>query len=308
MSNTENNMDKKETITDLAIQQDINLGLDIVNRREEAFAFFKDLLKGRGNGVTSPNEAMLVYGRCRELALPFMATLDHMCVIQGKVCADIHIKSALALRAGHSLYWKQTKDYEPHYKYSDGTNEWISNLKPLKFVEEVGKEDPVVATLQYVWGASSKDAAISAGKSPFYNINGHNVAFDYITEYVGYRVRTLKNGKEETIEAKGSFSSLAGHLAQLGFGKNNGDYAGVRDPNSNWGKYEKRMVDVRAFDNLLKVIAADLTMGMPEISEMAEAFNMTYNVNASNGNAQLVSNTNIEDAKVIDEGVKDQKE
>lgn len=287
--------------TNLAIKtlDNLDYGLDLVNDRDGAVQFFTDLLKGRTSGVTSPNEAMMVYGRCRELNLPFMATLDHMCVIGGKVCADIHIKTALALRAGNSLWWEKIRDYEPQYKYTDGVNEWVSSLKPIKFLEELKKEDPIGETLQYAWDAESTKKAVDAGKKPFGNAIKHNVAFDYVTEYKFFRVRRLANGEEKTIEALGKFSSLEGHTAQLGYGSARSDYAGQRDPNSNWGKYEPRMVDVRAFDNGLKNIASDLTMGMPEIGEMAEVHNLQYKVDNATGNATVQSN--IEDVEAIEE-------
>ena len=259
-----------------------NLEIDILNRRDDAYKFFNDLLKGRKQGVTSPAEAMLVYGRCMELNLPFMYTIDHMSVIQGKVCADIHINTALALRAGASLWWEKTKDFEPLYQYTDSVNTWISPYKPNEFIEKLSKEDPVVATLQYVWDVASKEACTKAGKTPFWNSTGkHGMAIDYVTEYTFYRARTV-NGEYRPLVVKGKFSVAERHAAKLGYNKSN-----QPDPDSNWGKYERRMTDVRAWTNGFKEIASDLGMGMPEISEMADVAGIAYSFDPVTGNASV---------------------
>jgi len=264
-----------------------DLNLDLINDRDRAIDFFTSILKGRKSGVTSPAEAMMVYGRCKELSLPFLSTIDHMAVIGGKVCADIHIKTALALRAGNSLWWEKTKDYEPQYKYTDSVSTWISPHKPIKFLEELIKEDPYAVKLRYAWDPTSWAAVIKEGFIPFGNGISHNTPCDYVTEYTMYRIRKLSDGTIKTLTTKGSFSSLEGHVAQLGYGTPGKDYEGRRDPNGNWGKYEKRMVDVRAFDNAIKVIGADLLMGMPEISEMAEVTGVEYSFDPDTGNASV---------------------
>lgn len=284
----------------------IDLGLDLVNNREQAIEFFDSFLKGRTSGVTNHKEAMMVYGRCRELNLPFFSVVDRMCIIGGKVCADIHIKNALALRAGRNFWTEKVQDYEPHYQYSDGTNYWVSPHKPIEFLKELSKDDPMAEYLQYAWDEASTKRAVDAGKTPFGNTLGHNAVYDNVTTYKGYRMRTLLDGTTKVQEGIGSFSTRKGHIAQLGYGSKNSDYAGQRDPNGNWGKYEERMVDVRALDNLYKAIASDLMMGMSEIGEMAEAYNIEYTVNPQSGEHSVqreykesVKNS-AEDATIID--------
>ena len=284
-------MDEKKTnkqrFVPVTKVKDFTVSLDIVANRDEVFKFFADLLKGRNSGVTSVAEAMLVYGRCQELRLPFMSTLDHMCVISGKVCADIHIKQALALRAG-SLSWTRTKDFEPQYQYTDGESVWISPLTPIKFLKDLRdvQEDPIASSLFYVWDEASTAQCKQQGKKPFWNaLSKHNLVYDYVTEYRMTRTRKLSNGNVDTITGVGRFGRIDSHIAQLGYAK---DGSG-RDPNSNWGKYERRMIDVRAWDNAFKEVGADIAMGMPEISEMAEAYNIPYMVDQATGNAQILS-------------------
>lgn len=261
--------------------------IDILNNRQAAIGFFVDFLKGRKQGVTSPYEAMMVYARCRELQLPFASSIDHMAIIGGKICADIHIKTALALRASGTLWWEKVKDAELQYQYTDGTNYWTTPLKPIPFLEEAAKDDPVVATLQYVWDEASVEAAKKANKTPFYNVKGvHNQPYNLVTEYKFYRIRKDINGKDIVMTAIGKFSTLEGHIAQLGYGTK-GTYEGVRDPNSNWGKYEARMVDIRAWDNGFKEIGADLGMGMPEIGEMAEVHQIPYKFDPQTGDSRV---------------------
>lgn len=279
-------MDKtnKENALATVSNSGVLFDLDILNNRGEALQLFTDLLKGRKQGITTPYEALMVYTRCRELQLPFASSIDHMAIIGGKICADIHIKTALALRAGRNLWWEKIKDYEPQYKYTDGTNEWISPHKPNKFIEVESLEDPVIKNFQYVWDEASVEAARKAGKTPFYNSAGvHNAPWDYVTEYKFYRVREDKDGVNRTLTAIGRFSVLEGHIAKLGYSK---DGSG-RDPISNWGKYERRMVDVRAWDNGFKEIAADISMGMPEIGEMAEVAGISYKFDPKEGNASV---------------------
>lgn len=276
-------------------------GLDIVRNRDEAFEFFTELLKGRSNGVSTPREAMLVYGRCRELGLPFMSTLDHMVVIGDKVCADIHIKTALALRAGKSLYWEKLKDFEPQYKYTDGANVWISPLKPIPFLAELGKDDPIADRLQYTFDKASLEACEKANKTAFWNESGHNAPYDYVTEYKFYRIRKMADGNFKTIEAVSRFGRMQSYVAQLGFGKSGSEYEGTRDPNSNWGKYEPRMVDIRAFDDGLKQIASDLMMGLPEISEMAEVHNVEYYVDEDTNSVTVKHDKYASDIQDVEE-------
>lgn len=279
-------MDKtnKENALATVSNSGVLFDLDILNDRGRALQLFADLLKGRRQGVTTPNEALLVYARCRELQLPFASSIDHMAIIQGKICADIHIKSALALRAGRTLWWEKIKDYEPQYKYTDGTNEWISPHKPNKFIEIESQDDPVLKNFMYVWDEASVEAAKKANKTPFYNKAGvHNAPWDYVTEYKFYRTRKDAEGTPRTLTAFGRFSVVEGHVAKLGYAK---DGSG-RDPLSNWGKYERRMVDVRAWDNGFKEIAADISMGMPEIGEMAEVAGLSYHFDPENGNSSV---------------------
>ena len=283
---------EKGKSTSLAISN-FELNIDLLNHRKEAFALFTDMLKGRKQGVSNPTEAMMVYMRCKELNIPFANALDHMAIVQGKICADIHIKTTLALRARRTLWWEKIKDYEPQYKYTDGANSWISPLQPLAFIKEHSLIDPVLADAMYVWNEASYEKAIKANKTPIWNacVNGdklvHNIPWDYVTEYKFVRLCKLEDGTTKEMIAYGRFSSLEGHLAQLGYGGFKSDYAGVRDPNSNWGKYERRMVTIRAFDNGLKEIAADLTMGMPEIGEMAEVAGISYSFDEASGNASV---------------------
>jgi hypothetical protein len=278
--------ENKQRFVPVARHKDYTLSLDIVGNRDEAAAFFADLLKGRTDGVTSVAEAMLVYGRCRELRLPFMSTLDHMCVIGKKVCADIHIKTALALRAG-SLSWERIKDFEPQYQYTDGESVWISHLTPVKFLRHLKEveEDPLADSLFYVWNEASTADCASKNKRPFWNaLNAHNAVYDYVTEYRMIRKRKLVDGSYQSLEGIGRFGRIASHVARLGYAK---DGSG-RDSLSNWGKYERRMIDVRAWDNAFKEVASDIAMGMPEISEMAEAYDIPYNFDPETGNAQIV--------------------
>lgn len=280
----EKNEGKEKRFLPVSKAENFSLELDVLNRRDDVFKFFRDLLAGRKSGVTSNAEALMVYGRCKELRLPFLSTIDHMSVIQGKVCADIHIKTALALRAGSSLWWEKTKDYEPQYKYTDGTSSWVSPHKPIQFLDELRKEDPVAAKLQYCWDQESFKDASAKGMKPLWNIlEVHNAPFDYVTEYTFHRTRKLANGEEKELIVKSRFGLQDSHKAKLGYSK---DGSG-RDPESNWGKYEERMTDVRAWDDGFKEIGADLAMGMPEIGEMAEVAGIPYSFDPATGNSSV---------------------
>ena len=249
------------------------LDLDIINDREKSLELLKVLAKGKLAKEKTPEELMSMYVKSRELGIGFASAADHMHIVNGKTGVDIHIIKALLLKAGSGIWWEKIKDYEPQYKYTDGSNVWIKgdSSDPNKFL-------PIEC--MYVYDKASNKKAEDEGKHKVWKDGV--MPIDWITTYIFHReIKTKYSDEVKIITETSSFGWLEAIVAKLPLNKD-----GQLDPSSAWQKYKKLMIDHRAFTSGARAVGADLLMGVYETKELFDMNNISYTVDAD---AQVIN-------------------
>ena len=252
--------------TFVSIERSI-LDIDILNDPDKALELMKIMSKGALSKGKSAEALLAMYLKSRELGIGFASAADHMQVINNKTGVDIHIIKALLLKAGSSIWWEKLKDYEPRYKYTDGSNVWI------KF----GKADPdefLPVECMYVYDKETKNKCEADGKIAVWK---DDIApFDWITTYKFEREILLPYTKNVKILIEvSSFSWREAIVAKLPLDKTN-----QFNPDSNWQKYRKLMLDHRAFTFGARAIGSDLLMGVYETKELLDMNKISYTIDA----------------------------
>jgi hypothetical protein len=272
-------------------------------------AIFDDIAKNPNvKGITTAAQVLLLYVKAQELGVGFGNAIDHMHIINGKTGIDIHIAKAILLKAGKEIRWEKTMDYLPHYKYSDGSDSWISPLKPRKFIEWLKVEDPFYEGAMYVYdGASGKEAKESKAIGIF-NVDGADyvkmqvqaimadtamkpeaktnainsiktklIVHDYITEYKFTREVIFGRNEEIILKTETSrFSKRDGYKS----GKcKDLDKYGEPNTSSPWIAYNAIMVDHKAWFPGGRAIGDDLLMGCYETKELYDIEGYDYQTN-----------------------------
>lgn len=246
--------DKQEE-TGIALVESNNISLDLLNDSNRSFELLGNLVKSGKITAKTPEEAAVYYLKAKELGLPFITTMSHMSIINGKAGVDIHVLKAMVLRAGN-IFWEVVKEYEPHYKYSDGANSFSFPFKvpePYKVVSS--KED--------------RDIAVNQGFIPVFRSS--TVASNFITEYLFTRQIKMLDGSIKTLSAKGKFSTEEAIIAGLNL-KKDGSIA----EDSPWIKYNPLMTDHRAWTFGARAIASDILFGLLEIKELFDINKKQY--------------------------------
>ena len=244
------------------------LELDLLNDKDKALDLMGVLVKGKVAKDRSKEELLACYLKSRELGIGFVSAADHMHVVRGKMGVDIHIIKALLLKAGSNIWWECIRDFEPQYKYTDGNNVWIkpADAEPEKFLPR---------ECMYVYDKATTDKAKARGLIPVWKDVENGLApIDWVTTYKFSREISTKSGTK-VITEQGTFSWLEAVKAKLPM-DSNGQY----NPDSNWQKYTKLMIDHRAFTFGARSIGADLLMGLYETKELMDANNMKYTVDS----------------------------
>lgn len=211
--------------------------------------------------------AAILYGR--ELGLPEMTSVNNIYPINGKGTLSVHLLNALLQKNG--IVVEVIRNYEPCMNFA--------------FKGEDGK------AAIYKSGILTKrnpDGSIPEGCSPLILREGfadetpkdHEVKGTSITNYrtILRFTRMLKqmNGtyKESVIES--SFSLLEAQQAELFPQK------------SNWKNYTKQMTLNRALAFGARLIAADITMGMYETSELADTVDIPYKMVQNGDKVEII--------------------
>jgi len=244
------------------------LDIDIVNDREKALELFSVLVKSKQLTGKSPEEAMVLYIKSKELGLPFMTASDHMHIINGKAGVDVHILKAKLLKAGNNIWWEKTEDYVPLYKYVDGTGFQL-------ICSEAELNDLLPREYQYTYDEVSVKAAKDAKKVPVYKSNNFKPV-DWRTTYIFYRIKKIELTDElKTLTEVSSFSWDEAITAGLPL-----DKSGALNKDSNWVKRPKLMCDHRAFTNGARSIGADILFGLYDSKELLDENKKSYLINS----------------------------
>lgn len=249
-----------------------------------------NLSKSKKSGISSVEDGIAIFARARELNLPFLSSMEHIHVINGKTGLDVHLIKALLLKAG--VIFNKIKDYAPQYEYTDGNNLYVqlpdfativaspkeakemrakdSDAYPVwvcrcysTFNNQLLKEVQLTDKHKIVYSREEGAKVHNEGNIPIYIVPAKPI--DYVTEYEFSR--TVKGN---VMKAIGRFSYSEAMSAEL---FNNNTYQ----------KYGKVMISHRAFTYGAREIANDLLMGCMETTEL-----------------RVVNNQSISDSDFVD--------
>ena len=281
----------KDNRTMIVRHDEVNTALANVNLLDEkgiaqAEFFLKKILTSDKSGLKSVQDGLAIMMRAKDLNLPFSTCIEHIHVINGKTGVDVHIVTALLLRAG--IVWNCTKDYVPQYQYTDGNTIYLESQLPdyvvrcrnSKEAEEKTNDDVVgVYPLKYyadLKGNKYNEFEINSqcvkcinriqamkvaqeGKFPIIRIAAQPI--DFVTEYEFTRYKNI-NGKVVEMTAKSHFSYSEANAAGL-FEKDT------------YKKYSRILISHRAFAYGARDIASDYLMGVMTDDEIMEVIGNT---------------------------------
>jgi hypothetical protein len=241
-------------------------GLAIQTKLSSSLEVLKVLVKSRKIPAKSIEEAFVYYELSKELNLPFISSMAHMQIINGKLGVDVHILKALLLRAG-TVTWEKVLDYVPLYEYTDKvTTYWLNpingeNLDKFVFIpNDVDRETAI----------SMRNEAISVGKIAVFRTP--NTFVNTITKYKFTRLVKMIDGSHTKLVEYSDFSTSKKVIASLGMKD------GVPDPYSPHTKYPDVMQDHRAFTYGARAIASDLLYQAYSKEELCETYNVPYDL------------------------------
>jgi hypothetical protein len=190
-----------------------------------------------------------------QLGLPLMVAVNNIYPINGKTTMSTHLHRALLIK--HRIKFIKIYDKEPMYYYVIG--ELVKNDKGIEIlVPKKGADGNPIVLGKFTEKDSPKDKLVIKG----------NTIVDYITQYKFTRPVRDNFGNLFDYEAFGSFTLSEATLA------------GLTDKD-NWKNYLGRMLDARAFIYGAKEIAADITLGIPSLNEIADMEDVKYNISSS---------------------------
>lgn len=242
--------------------------------------YLSNVINAKGVGFTTIPEGLAKAVRAKELGLPLLSSMEHICVINGRTAIDTHIAKALLLRAG--VIFNKIKDMAPLYEYTDGINVFLeeeipSNFKKVRSANEAetlnkkaienGDDTVYVYPVSFykdynkniyrsyqlnkkfkvVVNSAEAKEAVSNGLIPIYRIP--NIPYNKYTEY---EFRRIINGVHKVITSK--------------FSINDAIKAELIDKD-NYVKFSQIMIAHRAFIIGAREIANDLLLGATDIIE-----------------------------------------
>ena len=248
------------------------LNFDITNNLKGTLEVLTKLVASKAlkDKVITPENALGLYVKTKELGLPFMAGIDHIIEINGKLGLDVHAMRALVLRAG-TIHWEIIHDNVPLYKYIDKTGTVIAR----------GVDDTCLPTLFEVpKGKTEQELAQdvkrieSIGKYPVF-ANMEKVFYTESHYFFNYTTRykfTRKVANKELVEY-GEFTNTDFVIAGLHLKRDNNV-----NMDSPWIKYNKNMREHRAWTFGARKIADDILFGLLETTELYDINHVDYTI------------------------------
>jgi hypothetical protein len=189
-----------------------------------------------------------------QYGLPFMASINQIVPIKNKPTLSAHLHRALLLK--HGIMFEKLADNQPMFDWArikdDGSGYVMIDI-PLP--NGTTKKIPQILKRSTIEEKPTEKCIPSA-------------EVDRITKYKFTRVLKGADGKymkmEVISEYKISDANRAGLLEK-----------------DNWMKHTPRMLDARAFTTGAREIAADITLGIYALNELADEFNVPYTISAS---------------------------
>lgn len=192
----------------------------------------------------------------KELGLEPMISVNNIIPINGKATLGIHLINALLLQAG--VVTEVIRDYEPCVAFAMKGDDGKS------YKGEKGDQAPTVLRV----GFADEEART-------HEVKGKGIV-DYTT--VVKMTRSIK-------QADGTYKAMS---VTSSFSYNDSVKAGLHEKD-NWAKYMKQMCLHRATAFAGRLIAADITLGMYEVSEMLDAQQIPYVID-SEGKVDIINN------------------
>lgn len=202
-------------------------------------------IKGEMCSLKTSADVIIAITTGNQYNLPFMTSISYIYPIKGRPSMSIHLHRALLLSNG--ITFTKNRDFEDVYAFLKVDDEG----KVVKIKNKNNEAVPVILSKGTIDKKPEKKCALKV--------------IDKITEYTFKRLIKLPNNNWETIKIISNFT-----LKEAGI-------AGLLDK-ENWVKYERRMLEARAFTIGSKEIAADLLLGIPSINEMADMNNISYTI------------------------------
>lgn len=271
---------KDDAITTIKPGSEIVPSLANVPERTARIKSFEDLpypvkidilascAKDPKTGLNSPQNAIMLFEKARELKIGWANAVSHMHFIKDKLGIDLHIIKAILSKPGTGIKWEKVEDYEPKYQYYDGVNLYDNDdMLPKRAVIVTAfpkGKDPSDTNL-YVVPVPTNIAP--AGKPAVYKL----IPNDFRTTYIFTRKKKDIDGSWMTVTEKGTFSWNEAKEAKLPYNS-----SGELDSNSNWAKYRKLMIATRAFTFGAREIASDLLLGAYETTELFDMSGVKY--------------------------------
>ena len=189
-----------------------------------------------------------------QYGLPFMASINQIVPIKNKPTLSAHLHRALLLR--HGISFVKIYDYQPMYDWArikeDGTGYVMVDIQlPNGQTSKV----PQIIKRCTIEEKPTEKCAPSA-------------EVDRITKYKFVRRLRTADGTYINMEVYSEYKITDAVRAGL-------------TEKDNWVKHTPRMLDARAFTTGAREIAADITLGIYALNELADEHNIPYTISAS---------------------------
>lgn len=205
------------------------------------------------------SDVVLVMQTALDLGLSIPMALGNIYAIQGRVSAGVHILAGLLTRGGVGI--EIVEDYVDiyHLKRKGGARITMT-------AEEINDKGIVVTTLKDYPAMIKEgyDEKILYVKIP---------AVDEVDDSFQDKRTTIKMTRSKPNKSTITRSYCLHEAVQAGY------FADAKD---NWIKHPKSMMWARCFSRCAKAIGSDLIMGLNEFTEMADTFDIEYEIDESN--------------------------
>lgn len=235
------------------------------------------LIKSGAIPFSTPEQAMIAMQAAYDLKISVVFALTNFHIVKGRLTAGVHVLSGLILRGGVQFIVEE--DFEPviHYVGRGGMPVILASKELLKEYDKYSIRTPTEVTRD----ADGKiPNPFDTDKIQLLKVNP-----PYINEKpfqdrrTSIRViRQMKNVNGETFvlnELTQYYLHEAYQAGYMGSDANGKPLEGTKD---NWYNHTRSMMYARCFGRMSKRYASDLTFGISEVSEIADTFDVPYEV------------------------------
>lgn len=218
-------------------------------------------------------DVLVVLQAAQDFNIPITAAMNNIYPINGRASVGVHFIQAILLKNG--ITFKVLKNYAPIYEWKgfggiDVTQEEV-DANPDAYNRIGPKTD-------------KKDYA----KDKINVLRTKVIDWETVIEF--YRKVKQPDGTFKDMSVIGRFSISDAERAGL-----------IQDKGHTWGKYPKAMLRARAMMDGAKQIADDLILGLSEVSEAGDTFDVDYEL-TDDGNTKptFANDINFNDSDIED--------